>query len=89
MAKHRSRKSARSSSSSDSDSSSNSGSSGSSSDSSNFSDILKAKAKKFGLKREKSASLSKWIMKGLSEKDVKAAREAFQTSLKSDKKYDG
>ena len=89
MAKHRSRKSARSSSSSDSDSSSNSGSSGSSSDSSNFSDILKAKAKKFGLKREKSASLSKWIMKGLSEKDVKAAREAFQPSLKRDKKNDG
>ena len=28
-------------------------------------------------------------MKGLSEKDFKAAREAFQPSLKRDKKYDG
>jgi hypothetical protein len=28
-------------------------------------------------------------MKGLSEKDVKAAREAFQSSLKRDKKNDG
>ncbi|KAK4037714.1 hypothetical protein OUZ56_029748 [Daphnia magna] len=89
MAKHRSRKSARSSSSSDSDSSSSSGSSGSNSDSSNFSDIQKAKNKKFQLKGEKSAILSKWIIKGLSEKDVKAAREAFKPSLKRDKKYDG
>ena len=89
MAKHRSHKSARSSSSSDSDSSSSSGRSGSNSDSSNFSDIQKAKHKKFRLKGEKSAILSKWIIKCLSEKDVKAAREAFKPSLKRDRKYDG
>ncbi|EFX79969.1 hypothetical protein DAPPUDRAFT_244166 [Daphnia pulex] len=51
--------------------------------------VQKAKHKKFELKDEKSAIHFKWIIKGLSEKDSKAAREAFKPSLKHDKKYDG
>jgi hypothetical protein len=54
-----------------------------------FLKFRRPKHKKFELKDEKSAIHFKWIIKGLSEKYFKAAREAFKPSLKHDKKYDG
>ncbi|XP_046647730.1 probable serine/threonine-protein kinase nek1 [Daphnia pulicaria] len=88
MAKHskskRSRKSS-SSSSSDSDSSSSSASS-SKSFSSTFSDIIKLKSKRFEVSKRKSSVLANWIVKGIGEKNLKAAREAYRPDVKRDKK---
>ncbi|KAK4006288.1 hypothetical protein OUZ56_011442 [Daphnia magna] len=73
-----------SSSSSDSDSSSSSSTSSSSS-----SDFLDTKPKKFVFKKRISGRLAKWVVKGIPEKQVKAAREAFKPSVeKLDKRYD-
>jgi hypothetical protein len=72
-------------SSSDSDSSSKSNSSSKSS----FSDVEDAKVKKFVFKKRESGRLAKWLLKGIPEKHVKAAREAFKPTVeKMDKKFD-
>ena len=88
MAKHskskRSRKSS-SSSSSDSDSSSSSASS-SKSFSSTLSDIDRLKARRFDFSKRKSSVLAGWIVKGVGEKNLKSAREAFKPNVKRDKK---
>ena len=88
MAKHskskRSRKSS-SSSSSDSDSSSSSASS-SKSFSSTLSDIDRLKARRFDFNKRKSSVLAGWIVKGVGEKNLKSAREAFKPNVKRDKK---
>ena len=92
MAKHskskrsrRSRSRSRSSSGSDSDSSSSSASS-SDSFSSSFSDISKSKVKSFKFNKRKSSVLAKWIVKGIGEKNLKSAREAYKPDVQRDKK---
>nr|CAH0110170.1 unnamed protein product [Daphnia galeata] len=78
----------RSSSDSSTSSSSDSDSSSSSSDSIS-SNILDTKPKKFVFKKRMSGRLAKWIVKGIPEKHVKVAREAFKPSVeKHDKRYD-
>ena len=75
MAKSKkSKRSRKSSSGSSSSSSSDSDSSSSSSKSDGFSDIVDAKAKKFSLKKRKSGRLAEWMVKGIADKHVKAAR---------------
>ena len=88
MAKHsKSKRSRRSRSSSDSDSDSSSSSSSSSkSFSSTFSDIIDLKVKKFKLNKRKASVIAKWATKGVGEKNLKAAREAFKPDVKRDKK---
>ena len=88
MAKHsKSKRSRRSRSSSDSDSDSSSGSSSSfKSFSSTLSDIADFKVKKFTLSRRKASVIAKWATKGVGEKNLKAAREAFRPDVKRDKK---
>ena len=89
MAKSKkSKRSRKSSSGSSSSSSSDSDSSSSSSKSDGFSDIVDAKAKKFSLKKRKSGRLAEWMVKGIADKHVKAAREVFKPSVVKDKKYD-
>ena len=65
-----------------------SSSSGSKSDSSGFSDFQNAKAVKFDFKRRHTSRVCKWIVKGIPEKNVKAAREVYKPSLKTDKTYE-
>lgn len=86
----RSKRSRKSSSDSSSSSSSDSDSSSSSStSSSSSSDFLDTKPKKFVFKKRSSGRLAKWVVKGIPEKQVKAAREAFKPSVeKLDKRYD-
>jgi len=89
MAKTKRSKRSRKSSSDSSSSSSSDSDSSSTSSKSGFSDVEDAKVKKFIFKKHESGRLAKWLLKGIPEKHVKAAREAFKPTVeKMDKRYD-
>ncbi|EFX70981.1 hypothetical protein DAPPUDRAFT_112214 [Daphnia pulex] len=48
--------------------------------------INKLKSKRFEVSKRKSSVLANWIVKGIGEKNIKAAREAYRPDVKRDKK---